>query len=229
MFSQILKRSLALCSALTMALLACNISQAGVLLSYSTSPNPILQGGSGSIDVSLTNEDLVNVSQNILSFDFELTATAASGITFTSVDFPFPLSSYIYGGAGESLAIVTASPLQVGSSGLSFIGGSDLWALAPGAGRILAAGETVLLATIQFSVAPNATPGDHSLLFTKTDIFALDLNTQLEVGVSDLRILERDIAIEQSINAIPEPASVLVFLTLTGLVAVKRRRATKQA
>ena len=221
MFFQTLKRSLVF-GALTFLFLACNSSFAGVELGY-TSPPAILQGGNGSFDVYLKNLDLTNPSQDILSFDFTIEDTPASGITFTSL--AFPVANYIYGGLNESNALNNSLALQIGPGGSS-ITGLDLWDLVPGSGKILAAGETVLLATIQFSVAANATPGDHFLTFTASN-FLRYVDPFDVAPVDNLSTATPNITVLQSVSAVPEPTGVIVFLTLTGLVVFKRRRSPR--
>jgi hypothetical protein len=223
MLMRFLKRSFAY-SALTLLVLMCNTSIAGVLLTYSSSPNPILQGGSGSIDVSLTNQDLLNPSQDIVSFAFDL--TAPTGITFDGLDFP--LGNYIYGGLGESFAIVNSLPLEVANTG-STISASDLWNPFPVPGKFLNAGETVLLATIQFTVAADATPGLNLLTFSSVELLRFDLTAFDFAPVDDLTIESPGINIVGSVNTVPEPTSILAFLTLTGLAAFKRRRVLKHS
>ena len=217
MFLQIFKRSLAF-SALSLLFLVCNTSTAGVLLSYTASPNQIFQGGTGSIDVTLKNTG--SVDQDVLSFDFTLEATLASGITFTSIEFP--LANYIYG-PGESVAQTALVPSlgSVDLSGLS-VTGSDAWNLFPVPGKILTSGQTVLLGTIQFEVDANATPGIHTLNFTQASFFQLVLPDDL--APLDFDIETPGITVVQNVSAVPEPASVLVFLTLAGAVVWKRRR-----
>jgi hypothetical protein len=162
-------------------------------------------GGTGNIEVLLTNSSLSPIIVN--SFSFEVT-TANPDITFTAADFATVAAAYIF--AGNSFDINNAFTLY---TSLSPLVASDFADSGPG--TTIASGAVVSLGRILFAVSANAAQGGFAVNLTPAGTTLSDpTGSPIPASLVDGEI---------TIASAPEPATLGLLLGGVALIFARRR------
>jgi hypothetical protein len=180
------------------------IARAAVILSVQ--PATAAAGSSGNaFDVDLTNSGPASLTVGSFSFGI---VTANFNISFTDANTS-TTDPYIF--AGHSLF---GPDLSGPTSGQS-LSASDLYAI-PGSGFTLGAGRTVGLGHVLFDVSPSSTAGTFPV---SLDVFPVTiLSDPSGNSISIASLVPGEITITGGM-AVPEPSSLLLFLTGAMLIA----------
>lgn len=208
-------RCITLLLAITTSLAGSNNVDAGVITVYATHQTTNA-GAAGSFDLLLRND--LGADVDISSFDTIMEFTTGSGLTFTSVDeivaAPY---SYIFGS-------ILSPPLG------SITNPTVLLSDTHGSFQTVAAGQTVGLGRIFYTVDPTTAPGDIPVIFSS------DSNGYL-THIYDAGFNELPIFLTGGLVTVPvpEPSQWLMLATgtlLTGyrlLRSQRRSRAGREA
>jgi len=165
-------------------------------------------GTSGAFDVSLTNTGPNSVT--VGGFSFRVSVNNP-GITLTQINTSTAIP-YIFAGQSLSGPIITTPGNLPGQS----MSASD--ARLTG-GTLLAPGATLGLGHVLFNLSSGLPPGVYPVTITPPGFGSL-------TSLSDPNgnPLPLGTAINGTITAVPEPASLLLLVAATGFVVVSRRR-----
>jgi hypothetical protein len=141
-------RRLAFPFAAGLTLLFAPAAQAGLILSLNDVTAAAGSTGNRSLEVSLTNSGAV-ATPEIAAFQFQLTVSGASGVTFTDADIMTANNPYIFG------SNTGAPPLSFDPFPNTAFTASDIYTI-PNSGVALGAGQTVGLGRVTFDVALSA-------------------------------------------------------------------------
>ena len=160
--------------------------------------------GNTTLEVSLTNDGSVD-SPLIAAFQFQLTVSGASGVTFTDADISTANNPYIFG------ADTSAPPLSFDSFPNTQFTASDVFSVM-NSGVAIEAGDTVGLGRVTFDVAPTA-----SGVVPVTIVPDL-VDSVLDIDGNPIPLPYQFVNGSVQVSGVPEPSSLV--LALLGITAV---------
>jgi hypothetical protein len=154
--------------------------------------------GNTTLEVSLTNSGAV-ATPAIAAFQFQLSVSAAAGVTFTDADIATANNAYIFG------TNTLTPPLSFDSFPNTSFTASDIYAL-PASGVSIGAGQTVGLGRVTFDVAPSASG------VVPITIVPDFTDSVLDPNGDPISLTYQFVNGSISVSAVPEPSSLLLAL-----------------
>lgn len=184
----------------------------------------VLQGGTGSFDLVVTDDGPGSISVQSSAFEISV----GTGVTITGADFSTG-ATYPYIFTGDSFAIINGIPLYSNPLPAQTLTGGD--GTNDGAGITLTPGESLGLADVLFSVSPSAALGPVAISFIGTPTVA-DSNNLSDPNGTAIPVATftgGTIDIVSASSSTPEPSSILLTLAGAGALAGWARRKRRAA